>query len=371
MAEPETRGSHLDGIAERRRKRLATVGPRKKNPLGAAPRTALALLMLLTLALVTSASGCPDVDKSAAIIQGGVDAIDRQPGAWDATMKSILAQLKDDQSGWLDQVQELYSSAIGQAQAGTMCTADFFGRRVEQRLQAILHKINPDKYKTPVILPVVGNTNPAEKVEADKTSMVTFYGYDFQAFDDINRFNAVIRYGDGTVANAHFGYVAITSNYQMSLQFQGYDFRNIDRTRGPQVVLCWGSKDVTADSPGVQSSLPLIIPSAPVVVRSYEDWRVEAHASNWGHTTPIDEQHTIDVGGGWRIDRTQGDAGHAGISLIRIGDNKQGRASLRADNYWATSDTQVRVKGEITGDSSWGPGAIYDRTYRIFLIKYE
>ena len=95
-----------------------------------------------------------------------------------------------------------------------------FGVRVEQKMEVILHKIDPNKYKAPVVLPVVGNTNPAEKVEADRTSMITYYGYDFQAFDDINRFNAVIRYGDGAIANAHFGYVAISSMNQISLHFE-------------------------------------------------------------------------------------------------------------------------------------------------------
>jgi hypothetical protein len=69
---------------------------------------------------------------------------------------------------------------------------------------------------------------------------------------------------------------------------------------------------------------------------------------------------------GWVVDRNQGDAAHPGISEIGNRSNAQANASLQNYSYYAASDTAVAVSGRISG-AFWGSGAIFERTYRVFL----
>jgi hypothetical protein len=80
-------------------------------------------------------------------------------------------------------------------------------------------------------------------------------------------------------------------------------------------------------------------------------------------------QAHLSVAGGWIIDRQKGDGGHAGISEIRVSDNQQSIKTLRGYNYQPTSDTVAQVSGQVCGSGGEGAGAIFDRVYRVFLVR--
>lgn len=106
----------------------------------------------------------------------------------------------------------------------------------------------------------------------------------------------------------------------------------------------------------------------PKPVRSFEDFKVTAHADHHfpeGKCTDIYMVFTIQ--GGWHIDRSQGDPSHPGISEIESYDNRQSRDSLRGYNYQPLDDQRIHVEGRICGAGGIdGPGAIFERTYRVF-----
>ena len=324
----------------------------------------LALAVLL-LGLIPATVGCgEDVE---AILNDGISTIDRQPGAWQGAMEDLIARLAGtDNQPVLDKVRNMYSSCVGQAENATLCTSDFFGRRAKQGLEDILHSIHPDKYPAPTLEPGVCNTSPSENVDAKYTTMITYYGYDFYKFNDIHTFKGSIKYGDGTVADKDFGSVSITSNYQMSLQFQSYDFTNIDAKRGPTVVLRWGTDEVSGDTPQNQSALPLILPAVPK--RDSRLWTVGAYAASGVYNVPFRQTYPVEAP--WRIDFSMGDSGHPGISQVAIRGNKQANKSLRAYNYQAVNYKLAQVSGTVSGADWWGPGAIFERTYRVYLIQY-
>jgi hypothetical protein len=80
-----------------------------------------------------------------------------------------------------------------------------------------------------------------------------------------------------------------------------------------------------------------------------------------------DIQHSYTVGQGWVIDRREGkgDPGHPGVLEIANNSNNQANTTLRNYNYQPTSDSNVSVTGRICGANWWGPGAIFERTYRV------
>ncbi|GAA1662299.1 hypothetical protein GCM10009744_65120 [Kribbella alba] len=71
---------------------------------------------------------------------------------------------------------------------------------------------------------------------------------------------------------------------------------------------------------------------------------------------------------GWIVDRSQGDPGHFGVSELTNISNSQANSSLQSYVYAPTSDTVVRIDGRICGSQWWGPGAVFERTYRVFLV---
>ena len=82
-------------------------------------------------------------------------------------------------------------------------------------------------------------------------------------------------------------------------------------------------------------------------------------AFNFVYTAPL----------GWHIDHSQGDSGHPGLSEIENNSNRQANDSLRNYNYGAQSDNQATVSGTIRGAGFKGPGAIFERKYRVYLVE--
>ena len=167
----------------------------------AAVRAALRFVAVCVLAgvVMTGATGC-NGDKSIAIIDKAINELNRQPAAWETTMRNTVDALGKERAAALDQVSNLLSTALGQSSNLGFCGADFVGRRVSQRMQDILHGLDKTR-PAPTIVPVVCNTSPADRVDAGKTNLVTFYGYDFVEFAKTRSFSASLKYSDGSVAN--------------------------------------------------------------------------------------------------------------------------------------------------------------------------
>jgi hypothetical protein len=107
-----------------------------------------------------------------------------------------------------------------------------------------------------------------------------------------------------------------------------------------------------------------------------EQFQVSAYAKGGGGVTGQGAETkaiesfpsaTYNASSGWMIDKTKGDAGHPGVHEAGDQSNQQANNSLRGYNYQAASDASVVVSGTINGANWWGPGAIFERTYEVFL----
>lgn len=108
--------------------------------------------------------------------------------------------------------------------------------------------------------------------------------------------------------------------------------------------------------------------------QSHEEFWVDKTAEwgTWGSDPkPIDTTHAVQ--NGWDIDRTKGDAGRPGISMMKDESNGQAKGSLKNYNYKAISDSTVEVVGTIEGHSYWvtGDDAHFKRLYRVFKRRQK
>ena len=97
-----------------------------------------------------------------------------------------------------------------------------------------------------------------------------------------------------------------------------------------------------------------------------------AEWGTWGSDPKaIDTTHAVQ--NGWDIDRTKGDAGHPGISMIKDESNEEAKDSLKSYNYKAISDSTVEVVGTIEGNSYFFTGydAHFRRQYRVFKQRQK
>lgn len=103
---------------------------------------------------------------------------------------------------------------------------------------------------------------------------------------------------------------------------------------------------------------------------SFQDYAVSAYAPAGLPWSPSCRMIAADltVPAGWVVDRSQGDPGHSGVAELTNTSNSQANSSLQGYVYGAISDTVVRVDGRVCGSQWWGPGAAFERTYRVFLI---
>ena len=206
------------------------------------------------------------------ILQRAIDEIGNQPARWESTLKNSIDELgrvgTQTAKNVLREVSSVYNNALGQTLSATFCGVDFFGRRIQQKLQAILHTINSDS-PAPTFVPVVCTINPNTQIEPGKTSLITYTGYDFIEFNKTNTFTADLVYGSGEMVKHNVGFITIQHNYQFELSLDSVDWAqlNLDRTRGPKIVIKWGDADV-ARKEGNQSELPIVMgpPAAAQVV---------------------------------------------------------------------------------------------------------
>jgi hypothetical protein len=195
------------------------------------------------------------------ILQQGLNELQRQPNRWRETMVSIIKQL--EQSGTTvskqvaQEVQSTYNSILGQTGSEFSCRADFVAKRLEQRLQSIAHKYDPEGFPAPDLFPVICSTNPSVSIPID-INFISYFGYDFKQFEGINKFQGYLQYEDGTVVRP-LGAAQPASNYHLNLDVQSLEvkeaIRGMDRNKKPQIVLKWGEGKI-------QSVLPVEIPVA-------------------------------------------------------------------------------------------------------------
>lgn len=107
----------------------------------------------------------------------------------------------------------------------------------------------------------------------------------------------------------------------------------------------------------------------PIPITTSEVFTVNAYAASSavGECKSIDTTRQFSTT--WTIDRSQGDPGHPGISEISNDSNRQANDTLRSYNYQPVGDHAVSFTGRICGAGLWGPGAIFQRTYRVYLIQ--
>lgn len=335
------------------------------------------LVPLAIISVVTGVSGCGNpLDSAIKVIQDAESQIQNAPGTWQGVLSDTLGQLHGGFKQALDEVQGLYDHVITEAQTLTFCVTDYFGRRADEGLAAILHNLKPAGHPAPAPIPTVCNTNPSNQITAGVTSTVVFSGYDLPAYaapsDAGNHYSASIYYGDQE-AKTNFGSVSYTGPYQVVVAFQPSSTTALDPNQNPRLVLKWSKGNVAGD--GGSSSLPIVFP--PPAHTQIDSVEVKYHVAP-GLAQICEKLH--DPGGtsaefwqirlpaGWKVDLTQGDAGHSGITLAQEQDNAQARTTKSTWDYQAVSDNEIRVSGLLCAASFWGPGAIYDLTYNVHMI---
>ncbi|MEG3991678.1 hypothetical protein QUA13_32125, partial [Microcoleus sp. S28C3] len=142
--------------------------------------------------------------------------------------------------------------------------SNFVAKRLEQRLQSIAHNYDPKRFPAPDLFPVICSTNPSNFI-TQNINFISYFGYDLNEFDEINKFQGYLQYADGTVVQS-LGYAAVATNYQLNLDVQGPELkkalRGMDPNKQPQIVLKWGEGKS-------QSVLPVEIPVAETPKRDY------------------------------------------------------------------------------------------------------
>jgi hypothetical protein len=164
--------------------------------------------------------------------------------------------------------------------------------------------------------------------------------------------------------------LANNSNSQADISLQGYMYSaTSDRSVHVGGRICggswWGPPAIFERTYRV----PLKAAPAPPATQ-FQDFVVSAYAPGYFGFAPrcADIDGNLTALSGWVVDRNQGDPGHPGVSELANKSNPQANASLQAYMYEAISDTAVHVGGRICGAAWGGPGAVFERTYRVFLV---
>src|SRR4051794_14298662 len=186
-------------------------------------RSVLAALASILLCLVSLAGCGSNAQKITDALTNAVADLSNAPAQFDAILTDTIARLEGLDKDVTGQVKDLLDNVSRQFEAATFCTADYFGRRSREGVEGLLHKVDPKGHNAPTLVPVICHTSPDDGVQAGATQQVIYTGYDLQDFSSVNPFTASLVYGDGTVAVANFGTINVTTNYQLSVEFQAFD----------------------------------------------------------------------------------------------------------------------------------------------------
>lgn len=177
-------------------------------------------------------------------------------------------------------------------------------------------------------------------------------------------------------------YTAINSNYELISNFPGADLTALDRSRGPRVVLSWGSGPPVTGVGNASSSIPIDLPAPVVPATGSDTFTVSAYASP-GPGPILSPGECVDLGtltttqysiyagqtGAIVIDRSKGDPGHPGVSFVSDNSNSQAKKSLGGPvGYGPVSNYKVQITGHMCGAANLGPGAILNQVYRVYWI---
>jgi hypothetical protein len=353
---------------------VSSLSPRRR----AVRRRLCVAISVATLCTGATACGSQTLDpnpgqasQAESLIEQAIHDIDTQPGQWQQVLQNTLGQLKSVDAVIEGQVSDLVNSAVGQAQSATLCVSDYFGSRVTQGLQQIVHDIDAKK-PAPTPTPVVCDTNPSTAVVAGTTKLVTYYGYNLKTFSQQAPFQAVLKYGDGQVVESSFGHIDVVSPYEIEVEFQATDFSALDRARGPEVQLNWQNSTVGTYGQA-SSTLPVVLPAPPQ--HGVDQIEVQAHVPpgailggrdcrDFSQSYPIDTGQHL----GAAIDRSQGDPGTPGVHQASDRNNIQANKTLTGFSILPDSDTEITVKGNMCGAANDGPGAVFDRVYDVYWV---
>ena len=164
--------------------------------------------------------------------------------------------------------------------------------------------------------------------------------------------------------------VAESSNRQALTSLTSYTYATAsDRTAYVRGRICgsawWGPGAVFERTYRVFTVAAPVPPST-----GFQDYAVSAYAPGGLPWPPSCRMIAADLTtpAGWIVDRSRGDPGHLGVAELTNTSNPQANQSLQGYVYAPISDTVVRVDGRICGSQWWGPGAAFERTYRVFLV---
>ena len=328
------------------------------------------------LAVAPAACGSNDptgnqTSEAEGIVEQAIGAIQNQPGQWQQVLENTIGQLKTVDADIEQRVNSIVTNAVGQSQSAGLCVSDFFGNRVKEDLQQVVHDIDPKK-PAPTYAPVICETDPSTSITPSTTQLVTYYGYNLNNYNQQSPFKAVLKYNDGQVVVSPFGHVDVVSQYKIEVEFQAADFSALDRTRGPELQLSWQNAAVGGYGQA-SSTLPVVLPAPEQ--HGIDRIELSAHVPPAGilggkNCQDFSKSYTIDTGqhAGAVIDRSLGDPGTPGIHQEWSHDNVQGDKTLTKYNALPDSDTQITISGNMCGAANAGPGAIFDRMYDIYWV---
>jgi hypothetical protein len=211
---------------------------------------------------------CIRTDTAEDMLDKALGELHQQPKMWGTTLTNLVKQMEASGSNLANEVQGIYNSMLGQTTGEYSCRADFVGDRVSQRLQALGHSINPQRWAMPQLTPVICSTQPAGPLVPGSDKFIKFYGYDLKMLGKDDSFNAALRYSDnGEVVLSSAGFISTPHDYMLMLDLQSpavqQAMKGMDGSRGPQLVLAWENQVVETDQ-SEESALAIQVPDVPL-----------------------------------------------------------------------------------------------------------
>lgn len=352
-------------------------------------------LMLFIVTLLWGCSGPFQFEFEIAELNRAINVLEKAPSQWRTEIESVTETISENSTKVSGAVKQDVLTVVDQVEQSTkgvevftgslvMCSTDFFGTRVKENLEQIRdslqNKVNHSLGKPSVPLNPVKAAicvyTPSDQVDVTlelvaKQSIVKVHGYNFTA-SNLPRVDILA--GDIVVQQISSSAVSVSSPYLMQINLAGIIFPS----SATRVMLTW--ENLTSEPRGLPLKFeptPTPIPQptpVPEPQKKTIDVAVQDYAkpADWGlgggECKSINYPYTVEDG--WEIDQSQGDDGHAGIQLVDDNNNRQARDTLRGHNYQAESYNVVRVSvTQFCGGGFHGPGAVFDRTYRVFLVE--
>ena len=324
------------------------------------------LAAFITMSVVAVAlPSCNDVDKVTAAFNQAITTIDTQSSQWRQALPDLESKLvSDGQTTLANEVANLLNASIANVGDEFRCDVDFIGVRVKGTLQNILDKFHglPPKPADPRLCKVIPNAIDLNLVQQGRLNIIEFHGYDLTPSGI--KFSFTV--GQAAEQPIPDTYVANPAPYTMTF--------NVAPTNGFRFPVGATKVDIRVNGAFFSSMSVIAPPPTPVAKTETGDFIVSYYQPGGNISSQCSNVSSAlsaiyTVPSGWKLDRSKGDAAHAGISQIAVNDNQQSAGSLTAYNYFARDDLHLQVEGQVCSAGGWGAGAIFQRTYRAFLIQ--